>query len=205
MGVSLEVWRQRIGHHHSRPSRRSKHESTFISEGISLGAGIGIRTYLAVVMISSLAFLTCLMFSSQPCDITLCGDVESNPGPPVPDVTPLLSDDLLKSLMNGSCTVVNLDHVLKNKHILQLYSLRETLPTSPWSSVVEWMQKILPGCTTGEIDWSHKFRLSWTKIYHKNRDLRKSIGRADGKRRLQIGRRKTTSFQKSEGLDSPSL
>ena len=57
--------------------------------GISLDAGIGIRTYLAVMMISSLSLL---MFSSQLCDITLSGDVKSNPGPPVPGATPPLSD-----------------------------------------------------------------------------------------------------------------
>ena len=62
--------------------------------------------------------------------------------------------------------------------------MQEMLPTSPWSATAEWMQFILPGCTFGETEWSNKFRLSWGKIHQKNRDLRKSIGRADGMKRL---------------------
>lgn len=55
---------------------------------------------------------------------------------------------------------------------------------SPWSAAADWMRLILPSFSAGETNWAHKFRLNWTKIFQKNRDLRKSIGRDDGRKRL---------------------
>ena len=174
MGVSLEVWRRRIGCHHQpgpcSSNRGAADAANFPPSSFSVGPGL--RIYLAIVIVAAIPFLY------------LSGDVELNPGPPVAETTPLLTDELLQSLKNGTCISVNLPHALKNKHILQLYTLREASPTTTWTVTEDWLRLILQSLPTGETDWSHKIRLNWTKLHGKNRDLRKNIGRADGKDRL---------------------
>ena len=135
-------------------------------------------------------------FTMQFSDITKSGDVELNPGPPVATATPPLSDDLMKSLKNGTYSSINLQHEVKNKHKLQLYALWEATPVTTLSSTEEWMRLILPSFPSSEASWANKLRLTWTELINKYKDLRKALDVQMGRGVWQNGKRKYTNFQK---------
>lgn len=122
MGVSIDVWRQRIGLF-TKPS--SKHKS-LLMEGypysFSWHGGIHVATFVSILFAVAVAssYLHALPLR---CDtISSCGDVELNPGP----FTPMLDDDFLRQLQIKDPQIILPSFSLKNKHIHQLHELKKS-------------------------------------------------------------------------------
>ena len=81
--------------------------------------------------------------------MTICGDVESNPG-----LVPLLPDDVLTNLAKMNLdTVMPIESGLNNKHVWQLHQHREKT-RSTWDDVVKWLKVLISEFPTDDANWS---------------------------------------------------
>ncbi len=168
MGVSLEIWRMRIGCFRQRPpsSCKTTTEVNFSPSPPLFGIGSGTFLFILISVCAGAALMT----HSE--DLTVYGDVEKNPGPPN---TPDLQESLLKSLKNGTCTtaVADLGHELKHKHVMQLFQLK-----SNWAEAVAWMKILYPSRSFDDTKkWQRLLRDSWTKLKTTYTKMNKNIGR----------------------------
>ena len=171
MGVSLETWRQRIGCFRQRPPRNKLTAEVVFSSSSQI-FGMGCSTF-CIILFSVLVGNILVPYIN---DVTVCGDVETNPGPD----TPMLSEDLLTALKNGTCTttVADLGHGLKQKHILQLFASKETKPATDWPGVVKWMTILIPSWSfTDSQKAQRQLRDNWTNIKKAFTKLNKNKGK----------------------------
>ena len=182
MGVSVETWRQRIGCFRQRPSFSSKATGEVNSSPSSPVFGMGSTTF-CVILFSVLVGNVLLPYLYVE-DIAACGDVETNPGPG----TPLLSEDLLTSLKNGTCTTsaADLGHGLKNKHIMQLFSKKDERDGTHWPSVFDWMKVLYPSWSQDDKKGQRQLRDSWTKLKQAYTKKNKNKGKSGFEEEMEI-------------------
>ena len=166
MGVSLEIWRQRIGCFQSRepPKCKVNVEVSWTQSPSSFSLGMGSYTFFSTLL--SMCIGTFLLD-----DLTVCGDIETNPWPPTPE----LPADLLASLKNGTCSSVGgFANQLKIKHVLELISIKGEKKVSTWPEVVDWMTYFYPKHNFDDRKkWSTSINDNWSSI-KKNQKLNKS-------------------------------
>ena len=156
MGVSIEVWRQRIGRFKMPSSKASRgttiQEVMFSGDGIRIG--IGESTFLVIILSVAIGFaLLPVRFNF----LMTCGDVELNPGPDAP----VLTDDVIQLLRDGQ-HVAAIPGGLCYKHIFQLQNLRKEINCS-WATVVTWLKDLLPDFPSEGDHWPRNIQYQWEK------------------------------------------
>ena len=155
MGVSLEVWRQRIGcFSMPRSSGSSKRMRSSTTRRRSSKIGIGTKIVVGILIATAIVISSVLIQYHLPArynTLLTCGDIEQNPGPR----PALLSDDVLEKVKSNDSSLQPLDYPLLNKHMQQLYTLRKTSKTT-WTSFVNWVKLLQPSFTFDDDDWSKR-------------------------------------------------
>ena len=155
MGVSLEVWRQRIGCFsmpRSSGSRIRMRSST--TRPRSSKIGIGTKIVVGILIATAIVISSVLIQYHLPArynTLLTCGDIEQNPGPR----PALLSYDVLEKVKSNDSSLQPLDYPLLNKHMQQLYTLGKTSKTT-WTSFVNWVKLLQPSFTFDDDDWSKR-------------------------------------------------
>ena len=179
MGVSIEVWRQRVGCF-SMPGFsgcRTKRSSTSCPRSSKIG--IGTKILVVILIATAIVISSALIQYHLPArfnTLLTCGDIEQNPG-----ARPsLLPDNVLEKVKSNDSSLQPLDYQLLNKHMQQLYTLRKTSKTT-WASFVNWIKLLQPSFTFDDDDWTKRlcaqsksphcsakeerqFQLSWQSV-----------------------------------------
>lgn len=104
--------------------------------------------------------------------LSTCGDIELNPGP-----TPLLDDDVLQALVADPASVERPSFGLRNKHVIQLFSLKEQ-QKSTWNNAVAWLRVLVEFPADGT-NWAVNIGKNWRTLKKARRRLQSSNYRSD--------------------------
>ena len=181
MGVSIDVWRQRIGTF-IMPSAKSAGDSIQLEAVFparSWHPGIGIWTFVIIMAAVAIGCSTVLLVPPRFCKLQTCADVELNPGP-----TPLISDEVLELLKVMDFSFKPLQHDFMNKHMVQLIQLKGK--NGSCADLVKWMNAFLPAplVSSEGVDWPKKINTQAKAILTKKTLLQKTTSEA-GKMALQ--------------------
>ena len=135
--------------------------------------------------------------------LATCGDVESNPGPSV-----LLSDELLQSLSSGNHSAIQPVERLKNKHVIQLFQLKEKHKCT-WDTAVTWLKLLIkdfPGPSDVNTTWTRNIGDSWKSLKAARRRLQSDKNKSDkGKEQFDAWEEATYQLPSVRGPRVPKV